>query len=104
MPLPHFSQAYSLVVGSRSIFWEASAMTVLRTSSTCLPWMMFAPGVEVFVAPHLGQVRTPFTGRIIAFNTKRDVAAIDEAHRLMTTLRDGWQQIAAGKPGAQGAP
>jgi flagellar protein FliS len=52
------------------------------------------------IAAQLDALYTYVTGRIVAFNASRDPATLDEAQRLLTTLRDGWQQIAAGKPGA----
>jgi len=56
------------------------------------------------IAVSLDSLYTYVTGRVVEFNVKRDVKALDEAHRLLSTLRDGWQQIAAGRPGAQGTP
>ena len=53
------------------------------------------------MADSLDSLYTYVTGRIIEFNVKRDVKAIDEAHRLLSTLRDGWEQIASGRPGPQ---
>jgi len=38
--------------------------------------------------------------RMIDANTKKDSTALDEVHRLLTTLREGWQQIASSPPGA----
>ena len=56
------------------------------------------------IADSLDSLYTYVTGRIVEFNVKRDVKALDEAHRLLSTLRDGWQQIAAERLGPQGTP
>jgi len=56
------------------------------------------------LANSLDSLYTYVTGRIVEFNVKRDVKAIDEAHQLLSTLRDGWQRIAAGRAGQQGTP
>lgn len=56
------------------------------------------------IAASLDSLYTYVTGRLVEFNMKRDVKALDEAHRLLSTLRDGWQQIAAARPGAQETP
>jgi flagellar protein FliS len=50
------------------------------------------------IAASLDSLYTYVSGRILDFNAQRNIASIDEAHRLMVTLRDGWQQIAAGRP------
>jgi flagellar protein FliS len=55
------------------------------------------------LAKSLDDLYTYITGRILAFNSTKDLKALDEAHRLLTTLRDGWQQIASGKA-APGTP
>jgi flagellar secretion chaperone FliS len=54
------------------------------------------------IADSLDSLYTYVTGRIVEFNVKRDVKALDEAHQLLSTLRDGWRQIATGHPGSQG--
>ena len=43
------------------------------------------------------------TGRLLDSTVKRDDAAIDEARRLLSTLRDGWAQIAS-QSAVTGAP
>jgi len=53
----------------------------------------------------LGQTGIEFdrTGKLTINSTLlRD--ALEEAHRLMSTLREGWQQIATAKPGTPAAP
>ncbi len=56
------------------------------------------------IATQLDGLYTYVTGRLVTFNAARDVAALDEAHRLLSTLRDGWQQIASGKAGFKDGP
>ena len=47
------------------------------------------------VAEQLDTVYIYITGRLLDSTVKRDDAAIDEARRLLSTLRDGWAQIAS---------
>lgn len=54
------------------------------------------------IAVSLDALYAYISGRILDFNGKRDLASLDEAHRLLVTLREGWQQIAT-KPGPQGS-
>lgn len=50
------------------------------------------------IATSLDALYTYVVGRVIDFNTRKNVASLEEAQRLMSTLRDGWQQIASGRP------
>ena len=54
------------------------------------------------IASSLDGLYTYVMGRLVAFNTSRDIHALDEAHKLLSTLRDGWQQIATGKAAVPG--
>lgn len=56
------------------------------------------------IAAQLDSLYTYITGRLVAFSASKDVPAVDEAHRLLVTLRDGWQQIASTRPPGQDAP
>lgn len=56
------------------------------------------------IATRLDALYIYVSGRILDFNAQRNVASLDEAHRLLITLRDGWQQIASTRPGSQAAP
>ncbi len=56
------------------------------------------------VAAQLDALYIYITGRLLAFSASMDVAAVDEAHRLLVTLRDAWQQIASTRPTSQDAP
>lgn len=56
------------------------------------------------VAAQLDALYSYVTGRLIDANVELDPLALDEAHRLLSTLRDGWQQIAASPPAMRGAP
>jgi flagellar secretion chaperone FliS len=46
------------------------------------------------IAESLDRLYRYIRGRILEFNAKRNVKALDEAQELMSTLREGWQQIA----------
>jgi flagellar protein FliS len=56
------------------------------------------------IATSLDRLYRYIRGRILEFNTRRNVAAIDEAHRLMSTLREGWLHIASEPPASQKVP
>jgi flagellar protein FliS len=56
------------------------------------------------IADSLDSLYTYVTGRMVEFNVKRDVKALDEAHKLLSTLREGWQQIASEGSGIQRTP
>lgn len=47
------------------------------------------------VADDLDRLYTYINGRLLDVNLKQDATAIDEAHRLLSALRDGWGQIAS---------
>jgi len=47
------------------------------------------------VAEELDQLYTYITRRIMDASMKQDAAPLDEARKLLTTLRDAWQSIAA---------
>jgi flagellar protein FliS len=46
------------------------------------------------ISDSLDALYTYLIGRMVDANTKKDATALDEVHRLLSTLRDGWQQIA----------
>ena len=48
------------------------------------------------VAEELDRLYAYVTARLVEVSAKQDVAALDEVHRLFSTLRDGWAGIAAG--------
>jgi len=56
------------------------------------------------IAQSLDGLYTYIAGRVVDFNATRNAASLEEAHRLMSTLREGWQQIATAKPGTPAAP
>jgi flagellar secretion chaperone FliS len=56
------------------------------------------------IAESLDRLYRYVRGRILLFNAGRNVAALDEAHRLMSTLREAWQQIATETPISKGTP
>jgi flagellar protein FliS len=45
------------------------------------------------VARELDRLYTYLTARLLDVNVKRDRKALDEVHRLLMTVRDGWAQI-----------
>lgn len=55
------------------------------------------------VARQLDAMYTYITGRLIDTSTKRDAAALDEVHRLLSTMRDAWTQIAQPSDASAGA-
>lgn len=52
------------------------------------------------LAQSLDSLYTYLVGRMVDANIKKDPKALDEVHRLLCTLREGWQQIANTSPGA----
>lgn len=50
------------------------------------------------IAGELDRLYTYVNGRLLDVTVKRDLAALDEVHALLGTIRDGWAGIAAGKP------
>lgn len=56
------------------------------------------------IASQLDALYAYITGRVLDFNANRDAGSLDEAHRLMSTLREAWRQVASGTPGQQSAP
>ena len=48
----------------------------------------------------LDSLYTFLVSRMVEANTKKDANALDEVHRLLCTLREGWQQIANSQSGA----
>jgi flagellar protein FliS len=48
------------------------------------------------VAGELDRLYTYINVRLLDVSAKQDVAALDEIHRLLGTVRDGWAGIAAG--------
>ncbi|MCX6537720.1 MAG: flagellar export chaperone FliS [Acidobacteria bacterium] len=53
------------------------------------------------ISTSLDALYTYLIGRMVDANTKKDATALDEVHRLLSTLRDGWQQIANALPGTR---
>ena len=47
------------------------------------------------IAERLDALYAYLTGRLMDVTVKGDAAALDEAQRLLSTLRDAWSQIAA---------
>lgn len=47
------------------------------------------------VARELDRLYTYMTERLLDSNVKRDRKALDEVHRLLTTVREGWAQVGA---------
>lgn len=59
------------------------------------------------VAAELDRLYTYISSRLIDVNVKRDATAIEEVHKLMTTLRGAWAEAAtqsAVTPATSGAP
>jgi flagellar protein FliS len=77
----------------------SNALAIISELQTALD---MKTGGEIAVS--LDALYTYISGRILDFNTTRNVASLDEAHRLMVTLREGWQQIADGSPVPPNAP
>lgn len=48
------------------------------------------------VASELDRLYSYISGRLLDITMKKDVSAIDEIHKLMSTLRDAWAQAAQG--------
>jgi flagellar protein FliS len=48
------------------------------------------------VGAELDRLYTYISGRLVAVNATGDAAALDEVSKLLTTVRDAWQQIAPG--------
>jgi flagellar protein FliS len=51
------------------------------------------------VAEQLDDLYTYINSRLIDVTVKQDIAACDEVHKLLSTLRDAWSQISS-KPAA----
>jgi flagellar protein FliS len=51
------------------------------------------------VAEQLDNLYTYINSRLIDVTVKQDIAACDEVHKLLSTLRDAWSQISS-KPAA----
>lgn len=58
-----------------------------------------------------GQIATSLDGlyayvttRLVDANVRKDPGALDEVHKLLTPLRDAWQQIAVNQSSARGTP
>ena len=52
------------------------------------------------VAEQLDNLYTYINSRLIDVTLKQDVAACDEVHKLLTTLRDAWSQASSQPPAA----
>ena len=50
------------------------------------------------IAGELDRLYTWMTSRLVDATVRQDAAPIQEVRRVLDTLRDGWQQIAAGAP------
>jgi flagellar protein FliS len=50
------------------------------------------------IAEELDRLYTYVNTRLLDVSARHDVAALDEVHGLLGTIRDGWAGIAAGKP------
>jgi len=48
------------------------------------------------IAEELDRLYTYVTTRLLDVSVKQDVAGLDEIHRLLTSVRDGWAGIANG--------
>lgn len=48
------------------------------------------------IAVQLDALYSYITGKVLDFNANRNAQSLDEAHRLMSTLRDAWSQVASG--------
>ncbi len=46
------------------------------------------------VAAELDRLYTYVTGRLLDVSLKQDAGAIDEVYKLLSTVRDGWVQVA----------
>jgi flagellar protein FliS len=47
------------------------------------------------VAKELDRLYSYMAARLLDSNVKRDRTALDEVHRLLSTVRDGWAQVGA---------
>jgi flagellar protein FliS len=52
------------------------------------------------IARSLDGLYTYVTGRLLDVNLKNDLSALDEAERILGSLRDAWAEIAATQPAA----
>jgi flagellar protein FliS len=50
------------------------------------------------VAEQLDNLYTYINSRLIDVTVKKDIAACDEVHKLLTTLRDAWSQVSSQTP------
>jgi flagellar protein FliS len=50
------------------------------------------------VAEQLDNLYTYINSRLIDVTLKKDIAACDEVHKLLTTLRDAWSQVSSQPP------
>ena len=46
------------------------------------------------IARELDRLYSYINTRLLDVSVKRDAAALEEVHKLLTTLRDGWSQVA----------
>ncbi len=53
------------------------------------------------VASELERLYTYMSGRLLDVTLKRDLGAIDEVHKLMALLRDGWAQASEAARGLE---
>jgi flagellar secretion chaperone FliS len=50
------------------------------------------------IAEELDRLYSYVNTRLLDVSAKHDLAALDEVHGLLSTIRDGWAGIVAGKP------
>jgi len=52
------------------------------------------------IAQELDRLYSYINARLLDVTARKDVRALDDVHKVLTTLRDGWVQIAGTPPGA----
>ena len=56
---------------------------------------------ERAVAEQLDNLYTYINSRLLDVTMKHDIAACDEVHKLLSTLREGWAQAATQPPASE---
>jgi flagellar protein FliS len=56
------------------------------------------------IAAELDRLYTWMTSRLMDATIKQEAAPLQEVHRVLEILRDGWEQISSGAPVAEPAP
>ena len=77
----------------------SQTLAILSELQSCLD---MKTGGEI--AASLDALYSYISGCVLDFNAKRNLSSLDEAQRLMATLREAWQQIASVNPGPQSTP